>query len=57
LNYDVVPSFLTLSLGYNMFWISDVLRASNQLIGVGAPLYQQSSLVAQAVTLSAKVKF
>jgi hypothetical protein len=25
--------------------------------GVGAPLYQQSSLLAQAVTLSAKVKF
>jgi hypothetical protein len=56
-NYDVVPSFLTLSLGYNVFWISDVLRASDQLIGVGAPLYQQSSVLAQAVTLSAKVKF
>jgi Putative beta barrel porin-7 (BBP7) len=57
LNYDVLPNFLTLSLGYNVFWISDVLRASNQLTGVGAPTYEQSSLLAQGVTLSAKVKF
>ncbi len=57
LNYDVLPNFLTLSLGYNVFWISDVLRASNQVTGVGAPAFQQSDLLAQGVTLSAKVKF
>ena len=32
LNYDLLPNFLTLSLGYNVFWISDVLPASNQLV-------------------------
>jgi Putative beta barrel porin-7 (BBP7) len=57
LNYDAIPNFLTLSLGYNAFWISDVLRASNQLTGVGAPAFAQSSLLAQGVTVSAKVKF
>jgi hypothetical protein len=58
LNYDLLPNFLTLSLGYNVFWISDVLRASNQLVGVNnAPTYAQSSIVAQGVTVGAKVKF
>jgi hypothetical protein len=57
LNYDALPNFLTLSLGYNVFWISDVLRASNQITGVGAPAFQQSDLLAQGVTLGAKVKF
>ena len=57
LNYDVLPNFLTLSLGYNVFWMSDVLRPTNQLLGTGAPTYAQSSLLAQAVTVSAKVKF
>jgi hypothetical protein len=57
LNYDVLPNFLTLSLGYNVFWMSDVLRASNQLTGTSAPSYVQSGLLAQAVTVSAKVKF
>ena len=57
LNYDVLPNFLTLSLGYDVFWISDVLRASNQLSGAGVPGYQQSSLLAQGMTVSAKVKF
>jgi hypothetical protein len=37
--------------------MSDVLRASNQLTGTGAPSYVQSGLLAQAVTVSAKVKF
>jgi Putative beta barrel porin-7 (BBP7) len=57
LNYDVLPNFLTLSLGYNMFWMSDVLRPTNQLTGPGVPTYAQSSLLAQGVTVSAKVKF
>jgi Putative beta barrel porin-7 (BBP7) len=57
LNYDAIPNFLTLSLGYNMFWMSDVLRPTNQLLGTGAPTYAQSSLLAQAVTIGAKVKF
>jgi hypothetical protein len=56
---DATPTLflLTLSLGYNVFWTSDVLRASNQISGVGAPTLQQSDLLAQGVTLSAKVKF
>jgi hypothetical protein len=57
LNYDAIPNFLTLSVGYNMFWMSDVLRPTNQLLGTGAPTYAQSSLLAQAVTIGAKVKF
>jgi hypothetical protein len=57
LNYDVLPNFLTLSVGYNMFWMSDVLRPTNQLTGTGAPTYAQSSLLAQGVTVSAKMKF
>jgi hypothetical protein len=44
-------------VGYNVFWMSDVLRPTNQLLGTGAPTYAQSSLLAQAVTISAKVKF
>jgi len=57
LNYDVVPDTVTLSLGYNVFWISDVLRASNQTFSAGAPTFAQSGLLAQGVTLSAKAKF
>ena len=57
LNYDVLPNYLTLSLGYNVFWMSDVLRASNQLTGTGAPTFVQSGLLAQAVTVSARMKF
>jgi hypothetical protein len=57
LNYDVIPNFLTLSVGYNMFWMSDVLRPTNQLLGTGAPTFAQSSLLAQAVTIGARVKF
>ncbi len=57
LNYDVLPNFLTLSLGYNVFWISDVLRASNQIGGGGQPTFEQSGILAQGVTLSAKMKF
>ena len=57
LNYDLMPHFLTLSLGYHVFWISDVLRASNQLVGVNAPTYTQSSILAQGLSIGAKVKF
>jgi len=57
LNYDLLPNLLTLSLCYNVFWIRDVLRASNQLVGVNAPTCAQSNILAQDVTIGAKVKF
>jgi len=33
-----------------VFWISDVLRASNQLVGVNAQTYAKSSILARGVT-------
>jgi hypothetical protein len=57
LNYDVIPNFLTLSLGYNAFWISNVARAPSQVDTTGVPTMQQSSLWAQGVNVGAKFKF
>jgi hypothetical protein len=40
-----------------VFWISDVMRASNQLVGVGAPTNTQSNLLARNRDRGRKVKF